>query len=290
MSKKRRSDRTNVPKKDGLLRHFSDVRKFVMKTTDDPSLLCYLEEIKRALFLTKYGLIFEEHTEEIERILKEKEVELVEEKELAINHGKRLNLLIEGENFGVLRWLTTSYLRKVNVIYVDPPYNTGMKSLNYDDYDYTDPGDAYIHSKWLSFMDKRLRVAYSLLSRNGIMFIQIDEHETGTLLLLCQSIFGQDNVVVLVWPKTDPKFDQNRVEKPFHNIKIVHEYIFVCFKDKNKTTFNSLMMPSRVSNEEYAETPSHMETILKGWGQHRPLKMSSMKFLEEETSSRPPSL
>jgi len=132
--------------------------------------------------------------------LKENDVELVEQKELAIKHGKRLNFLIEGENLAVLRWLTKSYLGKINVIYVDPPYNTGMKSLNYCDYDYTDSSDDYIHSKWLSFMDKRLSVAYSLLSRNGVMFIHIDEHETGTLLLLCQSIFGQANVVVLIWP------------------------------------------------------------------------------------------
>ena len=71
---------------------------------------------------------------------------------------------------------------------------------------------------------------------------------------------------VLVWPKTDPRFDQNRVERPFHNIKIVHENIFVCFKDKDKTNFNTMMMPSRSIGEEYAETPSHMETILKGLG------------------------
>ena len=72
MSKKKcKSDRTKVPRKDELLRHLSDVRRFVMKTTDDPTLLRYLDEIKKALVETKYGLIFEEHTEEIERILTE---------------------------------------------------------------------------------------------------------------------------------------------------------------------------------------------------------------------------
>ena len=92
--------------------------------------------------------------------MEENDVELVEQRKLAIKHGKRLNLLIEGENLAVLRQLSESYSGEVDVIYVDPPYNTGMKSLNYDDYDYADPGDAYVHSKWLSFMDKRLRVAY----------------------------------------------------------------------------------------------------------------------------------
>ena len=266
MSKRSKFDRTNVPRKEELLRHLSAVTRFVKKASDDPSLLRYLEETKRELDQTKYGLIFEEHSEEIERILEENEVEFVEQCKLAIKNGERLNILIEGENLAVLRKFTTKYSGEVNVIYVDPPYNTGMKSLNYDDYDYADADDAYVHSKWLSFMDKRLRVAYGLLSENGVMFIHIDEHETGTLLLLCQSIFGETNVVVLVWPKTDPKFDQNRLEKPFHNIRIVHENIFACFKDKNNTNFNAVMMPSTASGEEYDDTPISMETILKGLG------------------------
>ena len=195
LSKKRKSE---------LQSHISAVRNFVRKTSGDPSLLRYMDELEKELVETRYGLVFEGHSEEIERILEESDVELVEQRKLAIKHGKRFNLLIEGENLAVLGWLTKLYSGEVNVIYVDPPYNTGLESLNYDDYNYVDPADAYVHSKWLSFMDKRLRVAYSLLSRNGVMFIHVDEHETGPLLLLCQSIFGEANVVVLVWPKIIP--------------------------------------------------------------------------------------
>lgn len=264
--KKRKSDAANVRGKDEPPRRASAVTRFVRKTSGDPALLRHLDEMTKASAETKYGLVFEEHSEEVERTLEENDVELVEQKRLAIKHGKRSNLLIEGENLAVLRRLAKPHSGKVDVVYVDPPYNTGMDSLNYDDYDYVDPADAYTHSKWLSFMNKRLRAAYGLLSGNGVMLIHIDEHETGTLLLLCQSIFGEANVVVLVWPKIDSRFDQNRVERPFHNIKIVHENIFVCFKDKSKTNFNPIMMPSRVSGEEYTETPSYMETILKGMG------------------------
>lgn len=253
-------------RKDELLGRVSAVRSFVRKTSGDRSLLRHLDEIEKALSESRYGLSFEEHREEAEMILEKKDVELVEQRGLAIKHGKRVNFLIEGENLAVLRWMAKSHLGKVDVTYIDPPYNTGMESLSYDDRDYSDPSDAYSHSKWLSFMDKRLDAVYGLLSRNGVAIIHIDEHETGTLLLLCQSIFGEANVDVLIWPKTDPRFDRNRVERPFHNIKIVHEYIFVCFKDKGNTSFNAMMMPQRVSNVDYKETPSSMETILKGLG------------------------
>ncbi|MGA2385255.1 MAG: site-specific DNA-methyltransferase [Candidatus Bathyarchaeia archaeon] len=269
MSKKKHAPgNANVSRRrnDELLRHISAVRRFVEKASGNPTLLRYLDDVRRALVETGYGLTFEEHLEGIEKLLDKNDIKLAEMRKLAINNGKRSNLLIEGENLAALRHLSKSYAGKVDVIYIDPPYNTGMESLNYDDYDYADAGDAYVHSKWLSFMDKRIRAAYGLLSENGVMFIHIDEHETGTLLLLCQTIFGEANVVVLVWPKTDPKFDQNRVERPFHNIKTVHENIFACFKDKNKTNFSSMMMPSPRSGEEYAETPTHMETILKGLG------------------------
>lgn len=265
MSKNCKSVRTNMLRKNDPVSAFSEIKKFVLMNTNDPTLLSYLAEIRQALTQTRYGLIFEEHTEDIEKILQKNQVVLVEQKEMEINHGERLNLLIEGENLAVLRHLITSYFGKVDVIYVDPPYNTGMKSLNYNDYDFADPTDSYTHSKWLSFMEKRLRIAYDLLSQTGVMFIHIDEHETGTLLLLCQGLFGEANVVTLVWPKTDPKFDENRVEKPFRDIKIVHENIFVCFKERNKTNFNSILISSNVSGEE-KETPSHMESILKGLG------------------------
>ena len=256
MSKKCKSLKTSILKKGELLMHVIEVRKFIAKNTDDKNLLSYMEDIETALSEKKYGLFFEEHSEEIERILEKNGIELVEQKELAIKQGNRESFLIEGENLAVLSYLTKTYLAKVDVVYVDSPYNTGMESLNYDDSIYADPKDTYRHSKWLSFMNKRLRAAYNLLSKNGVMFIHIDEHETGTLLLLCQNIFGEANVVALVWPKTDPRFDQNRVERPFHNIKIVHENIFVCFKDKQKTNFNPVMIHSQVSMKRTKRPPA----------------------------------
>ena len=164
--------------------------------------------------------------------------ELVEQRKLEIKQGTSLNILIEGENLAVLRHLTTSYSGGVDVIYVDPPYNTGMESLNYDDNNYADACDEYVHSKWLSFIYKRLRIAYDLLSRNGVMFIQIDEHETGTLLLLCQSIFGETNVVALVLPRQIPSLIRTALKSHFTTSKSCMRTS--SYVSKTKTTLTSV--------------------------------------------------
>ena len=257
---------TSKIKRDMLLGYLSNIKEFVSKNPDSSLLLDYISELEEEIKYPSYGLVFEKHYEDIERILETNDTEMVEQKELFIQHGRRENLLIEGENLAVLRHLVKSYTCTIDVVCVDPPYNTGMSTLNYNDQDYADIKDLYIHSKWLSFMEKRLSIAKNLLTDNGVIFINIDEHETGTLILLCQQLFGEDNINVLIWPKTDPKFDQNRVEKGFHNIKIVHEYVIVCFKNKSQTLFNHILVPMWSTENEYKETQTHMESILKGFG------------------------
>ncbi len=259
---------TNISKikREKLLEHLSKLKEVVTNSPDNKLLLECLSELEKEIKEAKYGLVFEKHFEDIEKLLETNNTELVEQKELFIESGERVNLLIEGENFAVLKHLIKSYSGKIDVICIDPPYNTGMNSLNYNDYDNTDKSDSYIHSKWLSFMEKRLCIAKSLLTDNGVIFINIDEHEPGTLILLCQQLFGEDNVDVLIWPKTDSKFDQNRIEKGFHNIKIVHEYVIVCYINKNQSFFNHIMLPFWLNDNEYRETQSHIETILKGFG------------------------
>ena len=162
--------------------------------------------------------------------------------------------------------LEGEYSGAIDVICIDPPYNTGMTSLNYNDSDYTDTSDSYVHSKWLSFMEKRMRFAYRLLKDDGVMFINIDENETGTLILLCQQLFGDGNVDVLIWPKTDPRYDQNRVEKEYQNIKIVHEYVIVCYRNKHLTHFNNMMLPVWLDENHSEEIQIQMETVMKGLG------------------------
>ena len=114
-------------------------------------------------------------------------------------------------------------------------------------------------------MKNRLIITYELLSERGVLFVNIDENETGTFLMLCQEIFGEKNVDVLIWPKTDSRFDTNRVEKPFRDIKIVHEYIFVCFKNRDKIQLNQIMQPI-FKDGCRVDSASTLESIIKGLG------------------------
>lgn len=207
----------------------------------------------------KYGLNFEERQEKIPK------ASFLQVEDLTINKTGPDNIIIEGENLIALDILSNNYTRKIDVICVDPPYNTGMDWLTYQDHNYVDENDVYPHSKWLSFIKNRLKFAKKLLSDIGVLFINIDEHETGTLLLLCQQIFGEDNVEVLIWPKTNPRFDSNRVEKPPRDIKITHEYIFMCFNNRKKTQLNKMLVPT-LKNGEYIDKPKIPETIISGLG------------------------
>lgn len=109
------------------------------------------------------------------------------------------HVLIEAENYHALQLLEYICAGKVDCIYIDPPYNTGARDWKYNN-DYVDGNDAYRHSKWLSFMSKRLKLARNLLSKSGCIFIFIDDGEACSLKLLCDEIFGNNNFVAcLVW-------------------------------------------------------------------------------------------
>jgi len=238
-----------------------ELEKYLKENFAPSHLFLYLDELKQKISEKPFGLVFEEYLEPTENI----DAKLVEQCKLRIGNNKKINQLIEGENLHVLKILKQNYNGGIDVICIDPPYNTGMNWLNYDDHTYLEKEDSYTHSKWLSFIKKRLDIAYELLTETGVIFININENEIGNLLLLCYMIFGENNVDVLIWPKTDPRFDRNRVEKSFHNIKITHEYVIVCFKNKNHTNFNKIKLPFFINNQ-WIESYVEMETILKGLG------------------------
>ena len=148
----------------------------------------------------KYGLVWEEKPEDVEEQLRSmlpvfkevKERAIISEDKDAPNH-----ILIEGDNLHALTALSYTHEGKIDVIYIDPPYNTGNKDFIYNDA-YVDKEDTYRHSKWLSFMDKRLRLAKKLLSEKGVIFISIDDNELSQLKLLCDEVFGENNLVAIV--------------------------------------------------------------------------------------------
>ena len=148
----------------------------------------------------KYGLVWEDKPEDVEERLREELPVLIEDTGKAIVSGDSdapNHILIEGDNLEALTALAYTHEGQIDVIYIDPPYNTGNKDFVYND-QFVDKEDSYRHSKWLSFMSKRLRIAKRLLSDKGVIFISIDDNEQAQLKLLCDEVFGQENMIGLL--------------------------------------------------------------------------------------------
>ena len=142
----------------------------------------------------KYGLVWEDKTEEVEERLRRNLPVLDEVKERRIlnNPDSPNHVIIEGDNLEALNVLSYTHEGRIDVIYIDPPYNTGNRDFVYNDR-FVDTDDSYRHSKWLSFMSKRLRLAKRLISDRGVIFISIDDNEQANLKLLCDEVFGERN-------------------------------------------------------------------------------------------------
>ncbi len=145
----------------------------------------------------------------------------VKGKEISTGKNGEYNLLIEGDNYHSLAVLNFTHHEAIDVIYIDPPYNTGKKDFKYND-NWVELEDSYRHSKWLSFMERRLKLAKGLLKDTGVIFISIDDNEQAQLKILCDEIFGEKNFLAnILWKK--------RAGAP--NDKIlgtIHEYI-LCY-------------------------------------------------------------
>ena len=134
--------------------------------------------------------------------------------------------LIEGDNLEALRRLISHVENKVDVIYIDPPYNTGALHFAYDDK--FGPNAEASHAEWVSFMRDRLLVAYELLAPNGVIFIAIDDNEQARLRLLCDEVFGEENFICqFIWHKTRKGKALSRVARQ------VTEYV-LCFAKSKK--------------------------------------------------------
>lgn len=168
------------------------------------------------------------------------------------------NLIIENDNLIAMNELLPEYEGKIDVMPIDPPYNTDISHIGYKDSGYTDG--------WAEFMRPRLEVAYRLLSPTGVMFIHIDECEFPNLWLLCSEIFGAHNIISMIWKKTNPFFDANRKEKPLESgLRRTHEFIVVCFKDRANTTLAPVMQPYLEGNV-IKERLQPLETVIDFMG------------------------
>lgn len=173
-------------------------------TTEEKSALIDLLKQK------KYGLVWENKPEDVEERLRAELPVLREVTDKALLDGGEdapNHILIEGDNLEALTALAYTHENSVDVIYIDPPYNTGNKDFVYND-SFVDSEDGYRHSKWLSFMDKRLRIAKRLLSDRGVIFISIDDNEQANLKLLCDEVLGREKFIATIpWRKRTAKAD-----------------------------------------------------------------------------------
>jgi adenine-specific DNA-methyltransferase len=163
-----------------------------------------IDKLKKSIKKQRYGLVWMDVPEAFEDDVENKIPVLKDVPELAIknNDGKPQHILIEGDNYHALTCLNYTHKGKIDVIYIDPPYNTGSDGFRYKDKriiskfpDGTEvPKDhPFRHSYWLSFMRKRLELAKELLSDEGVIFISIDDNELAQLKLLCNEIFLEKN-------------------------------------------------------------------------------------------------
>ena len=175
----------------------------------------------------QYGLVWEDKPEQIEETLAQHLPVLAEDASRrlsAADPAAPQHTLIEGDNLHALTVLNYTHAGLVDVIYIDPPYNTGNRDFIYNDR-FVDREDSYRHSKWLSFMAKRLKLARKLLKETGVIFISIDDNEQAQLKLLCDEIFGEENFVGnIIW--------NNVTDNNPTNIASEHEYVFCYAKNK----------------------------------------------------------
>ncbi|HBN0867226.1 TPA: site-specific DNA-methyltransferase, partial [Escherichia coli] len=136
-------------------------------------------------------------------------------KENITNFNYEDNLIIKGNNLIALHSLKVRYAGKIKLIYIDPPYNTGSDSFQYN--------DTFNHSTWLTFMKNRLEIARELLSNDGVIFVQCDDNEQAYLKVLMDSCFGKQNFIdTFVWKNTDNA--PTLAVKSRKNIEFIHCY------------------------------------------------------------------
>ena len=173
--------------------------------------------------------------------------------EESVDFDNTKNLYIEGDNLDVLKLLRETYLNKIKMIYIDPPYNTGNDFVYNDDFassadeylqnskSYDEDGNRMVqnlesngrfHSDWLSMMYPRLKLARDLLTEDGVIFISMADNEIANLLKMCEEIYGKNNIEIFVWKKKGGAGNTEKI------LGVLTEYIVCCFKNKQPNALN----------------------------------------------------
>ena len=217
-----------------------------------------LEVIEKLEGKKKYGLVWDEERVP-EKVVTDCQDKLpvlteVKGKEIITDENEPTHILIEGDNYHALSVLNYTHKGKIDLIYIDPPYNTGNKDFIYND-KYVEKEDTWRHSKWLTFMSKRLELAKELLTEKGVIFISIDDNEVAQLKLLCDGIFGEGNFAgQWHWFKsaTPPNLS--------HKIKKNIEFVLAYEKQKNNSKFRGIKKISK-SDDPITKPQNSMKVL-----------------------------
>ena len=214
--------------------------------------------------------------------------------EESVNFDTTQNLYIEGDNLDVLKCLKETYLHKVKMIYIDPPYNTGNDFVYEDDFaesaaeylansgQFDEQGNRLVtntesngrfHTDWLNMIYPRLKVARDLLTEDGVIFISIDDNEVGNLRKICDEIFGDSNLIsVLSWKR---RKTQANLAK---NISQVHEYILVYAKDIDKAQINKVPYSEEYINKAFSNKDNDPKGVYQTGPLARPANSSNREY------------
>lgn len=214
-------------KRDRMIEFLRQLKK---EHTNDDKSLAALNEIENELLAKKYGLVWERHEEQVDVLMRENVPVFTEVKNREIVADKSsdsYNFLIEGDNLHSLKLLEKTHTGRIDVIYIDPPYNTKNKEFVYDDRRIGEE-DAYRHSMWLSFMEQRILILKRLLSERGVIFISIDDNEQANLKLLCDEILGEKNFIAMAIHKNNSSKNQAKF------LSVSTEYVLIYAKNINE--------------------------------------------------------
>jgi adenine-specific DNA-methyltransferase len=268
-----------VARREDLARLFPEAR------TEDGKI--DFDQLKRALGETvdagreRYGLVWPGKAECFKTIQAPSVATLRPAPEESVNFETTENLIIEGDNLEVLKLLQKSYLGKVKMIYIDPPYNTGSDFIYPDNYaeslqtylEYTGQADAQgrkfgtnteadgrFHSKWLNMMYPRLYLARNLLSEDGLIFISVSDHEIASLRFLLNEIFGEEEFCAqIVWKSR--KYPDSRAKT---GVSTDHEYIVLFSRSDFGTLRGVERDEAKFSNPDNDPRGSWMSRSLLG--------------------------
>lgn len=220
--------------------HLLDICSKIKK--QEPVETVEIAELEQFIKSMKYGLNFEKHEEPVDRMLRTHIPVFKEFKEVINNpESADCNFLLEGDNLHSLKLLEKTHKGRIDVCYIDPPYNTLNEDFTYGD-KMLDENDGFKHSKWLSFMKERLEIARKLLADDGVIFISIDDREQAQLKLLCDEVFGEENFIIeFCWQKAAGAKNNCKYVSSNHEYVIMYSKNISNFKiSKDKHTENAL--------------------------------------------------